>query len=125
LRENCANSRTRRIPSPTSRSRVEKRVKELTTEVIPQMMDENDVEKFTIEGVGTIYVSTEVYAYVKKEDEAQFFAWLRENGNGDIIREYVFPKTLQSFAKEQLGNGVDLPEFLKAAKVPTAKLRRN
>lgn len=103
---------------------VEQELKLLKTDVLPRVMDENEIEKFTVEGVGTIFTQIKVYAYVKKEDEATFHAWLREQGHGDIIREYVFPATLSSFAKEQLEAGVELPSFMSAAKVDTAMLRR-
>jgi hypothetical protein len=96
----------------------------LKTDVLPKVMDENEIEKFTTEGVGTIYTQMKVNAYVKKEDEEKFHAWLREGGNGDLIRDYVFPGTLSSFAKEQIENGVELPDFISVAKIETAMLRR-
>jgi len=76
------------------------------------------------EGVGTIFPQMKVYAYVKKENEELFHNWLRENGHGDLIKAYVFPATLSSFVKEQLEQGVELPDFLSATKVETAMLRR-
>lgn len=103
---------------------VEAELKLLKTDVIPKTMDENEIEKFSVDGVGTIFTQVRVLAYVKKEDEAQFHAWLRDNGHGDLIREYVFPATLSSFAKEQLESGVELPAFFSASKVETAMLRR-
>lgn len=96
----------------------------LEKEVIPQKMDENEIEKFTVEGVGTIFTQMKVYASVPKEREMEFHAWLRDEGHGDMIRDYVFPGTLSSFAKEQLEQGVELPEFIKATKIETAMLRR-
>jgi predicted nuclease with TOPRIM domain len=99
-------------------------IKKIEVERLPAMMDQNDVEKFTVEGVGTIFQQVKVYAHVKKEDEARFHEWLRETGNADLIKAYVFPQTLASFAKEQLEQGTDLPDFLTAHKVPTAMLRR-
>lgn len=110
---------------------LEAQLKTITEEIdsiakdrLPAMMDENDIPKFTVDGVGTIYQQVKVYAYVAKADEEIFHNWLRENGNGDMIRPYVFPQTLAAFAKEQLEQGVDLPDWLKATKVPTAMLRR-
>jgi hypothetical protein len=99
-------------------------LKKLATETIPNMMDDLGVEKITVAGVGTIYQQVEVYAYVLKENEDIFHNWLRENGQGDLIRPYIFPATLKAFAKEQLEAGNELPLMLNAAKVPTARLRR-
>lgn len=96
----------------------------LTKEVLPSAMDENEVEKFTVDGVGTIFTQMKVYAYVKKENEEKFHDWLREKGHGDLIKAYVFPATLAAFAKEQLEAGVELPDFIPAVKQEVAQLRR-
>lgn len=97
----------------------------IETEKLPTCMDDNDVEKFTVPGVGTIYQQVKVYAYVKAEDRERFHDWLRATENGELIKETVHPQTLNAFAKEQLEAGNDLPEWFKASKVPTAMLRRN
>lgn len=102
----------------------EAELKLLETEQLPQCMDENEIEKFTVDGVGTIYTQMKVYAYVKKENEVTFHQWLQDQGHGDLIKSYVFPATLSAFAKEQLEQGIDLPDWFKAAKVETAMIRR-
>lgn len=103
---------------------VNERLKKITEEELPAMMDDNDITKFSVEGVGSIHQQVKVYAYVKKEDEEKFHDWLRAGGNEAMVREYVFPQTLNAFAKEQLEQGNDLPEWLKASKVTVAVLRR-
>lgn len=99
-------------------------LKKIETELLPQAMEENEIEKFTVDGVGSIYTQMKVYAYITKENEPLFHAWLRDQGHGELIKEYVFPATLSAFAKEQLEQGNDLPDWFKAAKVETAMLRR-
>lgn len=103
---------------------VNEAIKKIEVETLPQMMDDNGIEKFTVEGVGTIYQQVKVYAHVNKDHIDLFHDWLRTNGHEDLIRDYVFPATLSAFAKEQIEQGVDLPEFINAAKVPVAMLRR-
>ena len=103
---------------------INKRLKVLKEIELPEYMDENDLEKVTVEGVGTIYIQVQVYANVKKEDNPAFYAWLRETGNEDLITEYVFPATVKAFCKEQLENGKPVPDMVSAHKVPTAMLRR-
>lgn len=103
---------------------VDEELKTLTTETLPQTMDTEEIDKFTVDGVGTVYTQIKVYAYVKKENEETFHAWLRDQGHGDLIKPYVFPGTLSSFAKEQMEQGVELPDFISATKVETAMLRR-
>lgn len=99
-------------------------LKKIEVELLPQAMDENDIEKFTVEGVGTVYTQVKVYAYVKVEDQQQFFGWLREEGHDPLIKESVAPGTLNKFVQDQLEEGVDLPEFIHATKIDTAMLRR-
>jgi seryl-tRNA synthetase len=103
---------------------VSARIKTIEQTELPTGMDDSEVEKFTVDGVGSIYQQVKVYAYVKKEDEERFHDWLRVNGHEDLIRAYVFPQTLSAFAKEQIEQGVELPEWLNASKVTTAVLRR-
>lgn len=103
---------------------VNKTIRTLAEQKIPEYMDDNDIEKATVEGVGTVYLSTKVYANVRAENKDAFYAWLRETGNAALIKEYVFPSTLNAFVKEQLGNGVALPDVLEARLYPTANLRR-
>lgn len=99
-------------------------IRKLAEETIPSYMTDNEIDKISVAGVGTLFTQMKVRAYVKKEDEERFHAWLREQGHDDMIRAYVFPATLAAFAKEQLENGVDLPDYLNAAKVEVAQLRR-
>lgn len=103
---------------------VEAEIKDVAEVKLPAAMDDNEVERFTIEGVGSVYQQVKVYAYVKKDDTEKFHTWLRESGHGDLIRDYVFPQTLSSFAKELIEEGGEVPDFINAAKVPTAILRR-
>lgn len=100
-------------------------IRRLAEQVIPEYMDENEIEKHSVKGVGTIFLVTKVYANVKAEDKEAFFAELREAGNGDLIKETVHPSTLNAFAKEMLSNGKALPETLTARLYPTANLRRS
>lgn len=103
---------------------INKGIRDLAEQRIPEYMNENEIEKFTVEGVGTCFLTTKVYANVKSEDKDAFFDWLRENGNGDLIKESVHPSTLNAFAKEQLTEGKALPDVLTARLYPTATLRR-
>jgi hypothetical protein len=101
-----------------------KLIQKLSEKDIPEYMDENEIEKLSVEGVGTVFIQNKVYANVKVADKPKFFAWLRENDNQDLIKEDVNAKTLGVFAKEQLEAGTELPEFISARIYPTAQLRK-
>lgn len=89
---------------------------------IPPLMENLELDDFNAPGVGRVELGIEVYPSLKKDDEERFFAWLRERDDGDIIKETVHHKTLQSFIKELLENGENPPDFMVVAKIPTAKL---
>lgn len=112
---------------------INKQIVELEQITMPKLMEDNEIDTFKVSGVGTIYLSTEVYASVLKDDRPKLYEWLRENGHGGMITDWVFPNTFTAFVKSQLvdqaENGVtkgnSLPDFVKATKVPTANLRRS
>jgi hypothetical protein len=100
------------------------RKSQIETKILPQLMEDAEISKATLPGVGTIYLKPEVQCYVKRESEAQFFEWLRSNNHGDLIKETVHHGTLKSWAKEQLENGAELPPQVSANQFMQAVLRR-
>lgn len=78
---------------------------------------------FTHSSGAKIYLKTEVYAYCKKENEPQFFEWLRAQGHGDLIKETVHNQTLKAFAKECIKDGVALPPQLTVTPETIAVLK--
>lgn len=104
---------------------VNKKIRKLAEQQIPEYMEENEIEKLSVAGVGTIYLTQKVYANVKAEDREAFMDWLRSTGHEDLIKEQVHPSTLNAFAKEQISEGRELPEVLDARLYPTATLRRS
>ena len=94
----------------------------MQTVTIPAAMEEDETDEINIPGAGKLTVKPQVYGYVKVEDREKFFAWLRENENGALIKEAVHPKTLNSFCAERLMNNESSPDFLEITPVPTAKL---
>jgi len=103
---------------------VNRRIKALTEHELPEYMEDNEIDKITIDGVGTIYIQNNVYASVLSEDREALYMYLRETGNESLVVDYVFPATLKAFCKEQLNNGQPVPAVVKAHYVPTAMLRR-
>src|SRR3990167_1905458 len=72
-------------------------IRQIAVEQLPQLMEDQEIEKFTVENVGTIFIRTDIYTSVNEPDREKLHAWLRETGNGAIVREYVFPQTLKAF----------------------------
>ena len=103
---------------------INKEIQLLAEKEIPEFMDENDLDKVTVSGVGTCYLRSDVRAYVKADDREAFHQWLKETNNGELIKETVHPTTLKAFAKESLSNGKQLPEFISATSFLVATVRK-
>ena len=104
---------------------VNKSIRDLAEKRIPEEMENKDIDKYTVDGIGTVYTQVEVYSNVLKEDRERWHEWLRESGNEDMITNQVNPQTQKAFIKERLANGLDYPEFVNVTMIETARLRRS
>ena len=64
---------------------------------------------FTHTSGAKIHLRLEVFAHYRKEHEEEVFAWMRENGHGDIIKEVIHPQTLKAFVRERVKEGEPVP----------------
>ncbi len=107
-----------------------KKITDLETVVLPKLMDDNEIDNVSIKGVGTMFVQTETYVQVNADDRPALYKWLREQGHGPMVGDWVFPNTLKAFVKEQNelaiseGSGHGLPDFVKVTLIPTARIRK-
>ena len=108
----------------TELAEVNEQIKTLATVELAKLMEDSGVEKTTLAGLGTIYLSQDFFASVNKDDRPRLYSWMREQGHGDIIQDWVFPQTLTAFCKEMVGKNLPLPEFMKCVFIPTAKTRK-
>ena len=108
-----------------SLKKVNVEITELATVTLAKLMEDGEVEKFTIAGKsgGTIFLGQELYASVLADDRPKLYDWMRNNGCGDLVKDWVFPQTLTAFCKERLGDGKPVPEMVKTTFIPTAKTR--
>jgi hypothetical protein len=104
---------------------IDSKITTLAVTEIPPLMESSEIDKMTIDEVGTCFIQTKVYASIKKEDQPLVYRWLKKNKHGALIVPYIFPQTLKSFAKEQLEQGKPLHDKLKVTLVPTASIRSN
>lgn len=59
------------------------------------------------------YLQTKIYASAVPERKSELFAWLKENGYGDLVYETVNANSLAAFVREQLEEADELPEGLE------------
>jgi len=74
---------------------------ECERELLDAMVEEG-VNSIDIEGVGKLSMRTENYLSVNSANTNFFYSYLKESGNGALLKEYVNPRTLTSFLKEHL-----------------------
>ncbi len=86
------------------------------TELLIEKMEAKNLTQLKNSKLGTFSLRTNVY--VTQKDKERLFTWLRENDYGDVIKEQVNPKVLNSLFADILSNsslpddaGVDV--FLK------------
>ena len=89
---------------------VNDRITELEEQLASKMVEE-EIQSFQRSGK-TFYVTTKVFANAVPERKAQLFAWLKENGFGDMVQETVNSQTLAAWVREQLADSDQLPEGL-------------
>jgi len=101
-----------------------KRIKVLAEQELPEYMEENEIDKVTMLGVGTIYLQQKLYASVLKEDRESLYEELRNTGNEDMVVDYVWPNQLTAWCKDEIESGRPVPDQIKTTFISTAMLRR-
>lgn len=91
--------------------------RELSQNLLPEKMREIGLNDFTMEDGTKIAILHKVKASLSAAKKQEGFAWLRDNGFGDLIKsrvveESVHSGTLSAFCKEQLALGKPLPTSL-------------
>lgn len=92
------------------------------------LVDASGHGSFSHRSGAKLHLRHDLNAYVLAADKPKLFAWLREDGHGDLIREEVHSSTLRAFCKERVEDGATLPPWVQLSpetvaiiKVPKAK----
>jgi hypothetical protein len=101
---------------------LKKGMDDFNTEFV-ELMEVNELKKFTIDKVGTVYIEPDIYPTVL--DKPLFHKWLRANNFGDLIKEEVHYQTMKAFLKEQLESKNKLPEGIKIFPKSQVRIRRS
>lgn len=82
----------------------------LRHETLPDAFERDKVSTVTLDGIGRVTASTQLFASIKKDMRDKAFAWLHDNQLGDLITETVNASTLSATAKALNEDGKELPE---------------
>ena len=103
---------------------VNKQIGSVEGTILPTAMQDADITKFTVEGVGSVHLRATVAAFVAKDNREALYAELRGSGHEALVVDYVWPMTLNAWVKEQLENGFPVPDQIKITHLPKAIIVR-
>lgn len=81
-------------------------------ELIPTKFEDEGIERISVDGVGRVSLTGDMYVSVFKGKKEEFYEFLRDIGKGDLITESVNPSTLKAVVKQMISNGDELPDDL-------------
>ena len=91
----------------------QKRLDEIRLTELPEAMENAGFEKMTIADVGTVYIRADLYASIPAAVKEEAWAWLVDNGHGDLISSTINGSTFKAWCKEQIKAGEALPDLFK------------
>lgn len=91
---------------------------------IPNEMSNRDVTSLKGEW-GRCTLTADLSVSTPAQNKLEFQQWLRDNGHGDLIQDTVNASTLKAWVKEQMGNGVEIPDLIKVSPFSRAVLYKN
>lgn len=91
----------------------QKRLDEIRLTELPEAMENAGFEKMTIADVGTVYIRADLFASIPAAVKEEAWAWLVDNGHGDLISSTINGSTFKAWCKEQIKAGEPLPDLFK------------
>jgi hypothetical protein len=85
---------------------------ELRIQVIPSRMEELGVKNITLDGVGRLQVTADMYVNTPANNRVAVQEWMREHDHAELISATINGSTLKAWVKEQMKNGEEIPTDL-------------
>lgn len=93
---------------------------------MPERMEAAELESFSVEGVGRVYLSTSLTASIKSGAKDGAYEYLTDHGHGDIIQSTVNSSSLKALAKTKLKDNDPLPaELFNVTPVTQAVIQKS
>lgn len=82
----------------------------LSKMLIPDRFAEAGIKNMTVEGIGRVNLTADIYASIKAGAKEDAYTWISDIGSGDLIQPSIPPSTLKAFLKNRIKAGEDIPE---------------
>lgn len=79
---------------------------------IPSRFEEEGIENITIEGIGRVSLTGDMYVSVLAENREKMYEWLDNIGKDSLITKTVNASTLKAAVKAMIRDGEEIPEDL-------------
>lgn len=79
---------------------------------IPQVMEDEGIQRLSVDGVGRVSLTADMHVSVKEGQKEAFYSWLRDNGREDLIQPTVNSSTLKATVKNMVKQGEVFPDEL-------------
>ena len=107
LAEELAALRTQKDELAKQKKEVEEKLDALEAKIIEKLLQDG-ISTVILNGIGRITLSTQSFPRIK--DQTKFYAYLRESGAGDIIKETVHSQTLRGYWNNLRATKGDTPD---------------
>lgn len=92
---------------------------------IPNRFDEEGIQNITIEGIGRVSLTGDLFVSVLAENREKMHEWLSDIGKGSLITTTVNASTLKATIKAMMRAGEEIPEdIIKVTPVSRASITR-
>lgn len=125
LIKEMADTKTRLDAATKEKANLQKKYDALRIGMIPERMDEEELTTLTVEGIGRVSLTPDIFSSVPGETKDEAWDWLRDNGHGEIIKETINAGTLKAVLKAMMKKGEDFPtELFKVIPYSRASITR-
>jgi hypothetical protein len=91
---------------------VQKRYDYVRQASLPTAMENEGLEKFTADGIGTVYLASDMWVKVMPGKSDALQQWLSNNGHADLIKPTVNASSLKAAITQMMAKGEMVPESL-------------
>jgi len=102
--------------------KVKAEIEEFQKEFV-ELMEIHRMQRFSLDGVGTVYISSSIYPKVVDQD--LLFSDLRSKGFETLIKETIHAGTLKAHVKELLADKNELPKGIEVYPKAVVRIRKN